>query len=99
MNNMIPSSKARDEFTDILSHAEFAKRRTIISRRGKPIAAVVPMEDLERWQLMEDAKDAEKIELAMKEEEFEAWDTAKKELSRHFGFTQDELQATNLKKS
>ena len=39
-------SKARDEFPDVLNRAAYGKERTIVSRRGKDLAAVIPIEDL-----------------------------------------------------
>ncbi len=39
-------SKAREEFPEIVNRASYAKERTIVSRRGKDLAAVIPIEDL-----------------------------------------------------
>lgn len=39
-------SKARDEFPELVNRAAYGKERTIVSRRGKDLAAVIPMEDL-----------------------------------------------------
>ena len=39
-------SKAREEFPDVVSRAAYGKERTIVSRRGKDLAAVIPIEDL-----------------------------------------------------
>jgi prevent-host-death family protein len=39
-------SKAREEFPDVVNRAAYGKERTIVSRRGKDLAAVIPMEDL-----------------------------------------------------
>ena len=39
-------SKAREEFPDVVNRAAFGKERTIVSRRGKDLAAVIPIEDL-----------------------------------------------------
>jgi prevent-host-death family protein len=39
-------SKAKAELTDIVNRAAKTKERTVLSRRGKGIAAVVPIEDL-----------------------------------------------------
>lgn len=40
------ASKAREEFPDVLNRAAYGKERTIVSRRGKELAAVIPIEDL-----------------------------------------------------
>jgi prevent-host-death family protein len=37
-----------------VSRAEFARERTIIRRRGKPVAAIVPFEDLETLEALEE---------------------------------------------
>ena len=39
-------SKARDEFPEIVNRAAYGQERTIVSRRGKDLAAVISMEDL-----------------------------------------------------
>jgi prevent-host-death family protein len=39
-------SKAREEFPDVVNRAAYGKERTIVSRRGKDLAAVVPIADL-----------------------------------------------------
>jgi prevent-host-death family protein len=39
-------SKAREEFPEVVNRAAYGKERTIVSRRGKDLAAVISMEDL-----------------------------------------------------
>ena len=39
-------SKARAEFPDILNRAAYGHERTILSRRGKDLAAIISIEDL-----------------------------------------------------
>jgi prevent-host-death family protein len=39
-------TKAREEFPDVVNRAAYGKERTIVSRRGKDLAAVIPIEDL-----------------------------------------------------
>jgi prevent-host-death family protein len=43
-------SKAREEFPEVVNRAAYGKERTIVSRRGKDLAAVVPIEDLRLLQ-------------------------------------------------
>ncbi len=40
-------SRARQLFPEMLNRAAYAKERTIVSRRGKELAAVIPIEDLQ----------------------------------------------------
>ena len=66
-------SKAREEFPDVVNRAAYGKERTIVSRRGKDLAAVIPIEDLrllERLAREEmDRMDLEDARAALKEAE------------------------------
>lgn len=66
-------SKAREEFPDVVNRAAYGNERTVISRRGKDLAAVIPMEDLrllERLAQQEmDRLDIEDARAALKEAE------------------------------
>lgn len=53
----ITADAARDKFGDILGRASHGKERLVISRHGKRVAAIVPIEDLERLEAMEDEQD------------------------------------------
>jgi prevent-host-death family protein len=58
-------SKAKAELTDIVKRAEKAKERTVLSRRGKGIAAVVPIEDLRLLEyLTQEDMDRQDVEAA-----------------------------------
>ena len=60
-------SKAKAELTDIVNRAVKAKERTVLSRRGKGIAAVVPIEDLRLLEhLTQEEMDRQDIEDARK---------------------------------
>ena len=66
-------SKARDEFPEIVNRAAYGKERTIVSRRGKDLAAVIPIEDLRLLERLEreemDRIDIEEARAALKEAE------------------------------
>lgn len=66
-------SKARDEFPELINRAAYGKERTIVSRRGKDLAAVIPIDDLrllERLAQEEmDRQDIEDARVALKEAE------------------------------
>jgi prevent-host-death family protein len=42
----VPISQARDQLGEIVSRAAYARQPTVLTRRGKPIAAVIPYEEL-----------------------------------------------------
>lgn len=43
----IPSTEGRASFTDIINETAYAKTRFVIEKKGKPFAAIVPIEDLD----------------------------------------------------
>ncbi len=44
--NRLSVSKAREALPDLVNRAAYGKERTVLSRRGKDLAAVIPIEDL-----------------------------------------------------
>ena len=66
-------TKAREEFPEILNRAAYGKERTIVSRRGKDLAAVVPIEDLRLLERLAhdemDRQDLEDARAALREAE------------------------------
>jgi prevent-host-death family protein len=79
MSKQHTASTARANFADIVNQAEYAGERTIVHRRKKPVAAVVPIEDLELIERYEDELDARLIKKARKEKSV-AWEQVKKEI-------------------
>jgi prevent-host-death family protein len=79
MSKQYTASTARANFADIVNRAEYAGERTIVHRRKKPVAAVVPVEDLELIERYEDELDARAIKKARKEKTV-AWEQVKKEI-------------------
>ena len=57
----LTTAEARDRFSDILNRAAFGKERVVLTRRGRPLAALVPIEDVEALEAFEDAVDAAEI--------------------------------------
>jgi prevent-host-death family protein len=79
MSKQYTASTARANFADIVNRAEYAGERTIVHRRKKPVAAVVPVEDLELIERYEDELDARAIKKARKEKTV-SWEQIKKEI-------------------
>jgi prevent-host-death family protein len=50
----LPASEAREGFADTINRVAFGKERVVLRRRGKEVAAVVPIDDL---RLLEDLED------------------------------------------
>ena len=74
------SSTARQNFSDIINRAAYAGERVIVHRRKKPVAAVVPIEDLELLRSYEDKIDREDALRALKEPKGKTSKQLRKEL-------------------
>jgi prevent-host-death family protein len=75
--------QARDHFSDLVSRAVYQKQETVITRRGKPVAAVVPIEMLALLEELEDRIDAEEADRILENTKPEDWipfEQVKKEL-------------------
>jgi prevent-host-death family protein len=62
-------SEARESFADLVNRAAYRQERILIARRGKPIAAIVPMEDVEALERFEDEMDFQLARAALAEPE------------------------------
>ena len=79
----VKASKARNNFANTLNRVAYGKNRVVLHRRGKDIAAIVPMEDLELLQKLEDRLDLGAARAALKEAGRKAstpWEKIKKDL-------------------
>ena len=52
-------SEARETFADLVNRVAYRHERVLVARRGHPIAAIVPIEDVELLERMEDEFDLE----------------------------------------
>lgn len=78
----VSSADARKSFSDLLNETGFGGRRVVVTRKGKAVAAMVSIQDLEAIQALEDQKDIKEAEriLSDPESEYIPWEEAKKEL-------------------
>ena len=63
----VPASKARQGFSDTLNRVAFGKERVVLRRRGKDIAAMVPIDDLRLLEELEDRIDLADAHAALAE--------------------------------
>jgi PHD/YefM family antitoxin component YafN of YafNO toxin-antitoxin module len=54
----LPSDPGADRLAEAAAHAEYDKDRVVLTRGGKAVAAVVPIEDLETLEASEDEHDS-----------------------------------------
>ncbi len=76
----VSTVEARDQLATIINRAAFGKERVVLTRRGKELAAVVPIEDVKLLEELEDRLDLEAAREALKEEGTIPWDKVKAEL-------------------
>ena len=63
----VSTVEAREKFSDVINRAAYGKERVILTRRGKPIVAVVPIDDIELLEALEDRMDLDAAREALKE--------------------------------
>jgi prevent-host-death family protein len=63
----ITTVEARDQFSEIVNRAAYGKERVVITRRGKDLVAVVPIEDVQLLEELEDRIDLEEARAALAE--------------------------------
>jgi prevent-host-death family protein len=80
MLDKLTASEARQNFSDILSRAEYRGERVIVHRGKKAVAAVVPIEDVELLERLEDEIDVAAARKALKDPRTISWETIKKRL-------------------
>jgi len=58
-------SEARESFSTTVNRVAFGGERVVLTRHGRRVAAVVPIEDLELLQSLEDARDLDDVRAAL----------------------------------
>jgi prevent-host-death family protein len=81
--NIMSSSNAREHFPEVVSEVAFAKKRFVVTRRGKRLVAIIPIEDLDMIEAIEDKidlEDARKALADVKKRGSTSWKKLKAEL-------------------
>ncbi len=81
----LPTSKARSAFARTLDRVARRRERIVLMRRGKRVAVLIPVEDLDLLEAMEDAEDVAEAEKAERDAEQKGerpvpWEKVKKHL-------------------
>jgi prevent-host-death family protein len=80
----VAAESAGEPFGAVIDHAAHDKARVVLTRDGKPVAAIVPIEDYDALEAIEDAYDAK-----LAGEAIAAWEAA----GRPRGISHEELLA------
>ena len=79
----LTATQARRQLPEMLNRAAYGGERIAIERRGKVLAAVVPAEDIDLLQRLEDEHDIREAKKAIRDYEKHggiAWEDLKKQL-------------------
>jgi prevent-host-death family protein len=77
------ASEARENFATILNEVAFGGERILLHRHGKDVAAVVPIEDVELLEALEDKMDLEAARKALAENGPRIkWEQLKKQIAQ-----------------
>jgi prevent-host-death family protein len=58
---------AREHFSDVINRTAYGKERIVLSRRGRDLVAIIPLEDLQLIEAIEDQLDLQDAQKALKE--------------------------------
>jgi prevent-host-death family protein len=76
-------SEARESFSATVNRVAFGGERVVLTRHGRRVAAVVPIEDLELLESLEDAHDLDDVRAALSDpanRDRMGWEALKAEL-------------------
>lgn len=79
----IPFSEARTHLTDIVNGVAYGGKRIILTRKGKQLVAIIPLEDLRALEALENKIDLEDAKKALSDVEKHgtvSWEETKREL-------------------
>ena len=62
----VSTVEARKQFSDLINRVAYGKERVILSRRGRDLAGLVPLEDIELLEALEDRLDLDAARAALK---------------------------------
>jgi prevent-host-death family protein len=82
-NQAITTVAARQNFSELINRVAYGKDRVLLTRRSRPLVAVVPIEDIALLEAMEDRDDLKAARAALREVKRKGtipWTRMKKEL-------------------
>ena len=76
----IALSQLRKDLGDTINRTRYTKERFAVKSRGRPVAAIVSIEDLDLLRAIEDHMDTAAALKALRDGEFVSWDEAEAQL-------------------
>ena len=79
----LSTAEVRERLAEVINQVAYAKDRVILTRRKKPLAAVVPLEDVALLEAIEEKEDLKALRAAQREVKRKgtiSWERIKKDL-------------------
>ncbi len=83
----ISTVEIRNRFADVVNRVAIGQERIIVTRRGKPLVALVPIEEVEFLERAEDRLDLEEALAALKEAKEEGGTRSLEEVMAELGLS------------
>ncbi len=64
---IVSATEARANFQSLISRAEYKGERILIQRHGKPVVAIIGLDDLKRLEALDDAIDSAQLRQAVEQ--------------------------------
>lgn len=93
IEDVISVTKVRENLSEIMGEVRFAHRRIMLSSNGKNIGAIIPLEDLELLEAIEDKIDIELAEKADKDGKTYTFD----EVLQEMGLTRKDIEKSTTR--
>lgn len=69
MNRKLPLRQLRDDLGSIVNETSYTGKRTVITRNGKDVAAIISIEDLELIEQLEEQEDVAAFDEAIRNDD------------------------------
>jgi len=73
-------TQAREHLSDLADRVAFKGERLCVKRNGKPVFAMVSVEDMNLLEAIEEKIDIEEAQKSLRRNKFTSWSQAKKKL-------------------
>ena len=88
MATTVSTSKARVDFAEVINQVAYRGERVVLDRHGKPIAAIIPIDDLTFLEEIENRMDIDAAKRALAEsDERIPYEKLRQELGKNMAYT------------
>lgn len=78
----LSSSEVRGQWAEVVDRVRVGRDRVVVKKNGKRIVAVVPIEDLDTLERLEDAVDIREAKAALARNDFVPWEVVSAKIDK-----------------